>query len=279
MKRLGRGLGAILEDAEAGYLKELPESGVNEIDIEKIIPNPYQPRREFSEESIEELASSIKKHGLLQPVIVIKEDDKYILVAGERRLRASKKLGKTKIKAIVAPYSKEDLREYALIENIQREDLNPVEIAYSLESLIKEHGFTHEELAKSIGKSRSYVTNILRILSMPEIVKENLKQNKITLGHAKVLSGLDEQEINEVVKKIVENSWNVRDTEKFVKKLKNKNQTEKNDNEELNEELIEIAYKLKKMGLKTEIGKDYIKLKLRNETDFENLKKLLGNIN
>ena len=278
MKRLGRGLGAILEDAEAGYLKDLPDSGVNEINVIDIIPNPYQPRREFSEESIDELAQSIKKHGLLQPVVVIKEGDKYILVAGERRLRATKKLGKSKIKAIVAPYSKKDLREYALIENIQRENLNPLEIAYSLEALIKEHGYTHEELAKNIGKSRSYVTNLLRILNMPEVVKEALRENKITLGHAKVMSGLGEDEIEKVVDKIVQNSWNVRDTEKYLKSLKQK-ETTKNDNEELNEELIEIAYTLKKMGLKTEIGKDYIKLKLRNETDFENLKKLLGNIN
>jgi len=228
------------------------------------------------------LHSPIKKHGLLQPVVVIKEGDKYILVAGERRLRATKKLGKSKIKAIVAPYSKKDLREYALIENIQRENLNPLEIAYSLEALIKEHGYTHEELAKNIGKSRSYVTNLLRILNMPEVVKEALRDNKITLGHAKVMSGLGEDEIEKVVDKIVQNSWNVRDTEKYLKSLKQK-ETYKNDNEELNEELIEIAYTLKKMGLKTEIGKDYIKLKLRNETDFEtdfeNLKKLLGNIN
>jgi len=277
MKRLGRGLGSILEDAEAGYLKELPNSGVNEIEVEKIIPNPYQPRKNFSDESIEELAASIKKHGLLQPVIVIQEGDKYILVAGERRLRASKKLGKTKIKALVAPYSKEDLREYALIENIQRENLNPLEIAISLDSLIKEHGYTHEELAKSIGKSRSYVSNMLRILSMPEIVKQSLSEEKITLGHAKILSGLDEKEVKEVVEKIIQNDWNVRDTEKYVKRLKNP-KPQKED-EELNGDLIEIAYRFKKLGLKTEIGKDYVKLKLRNETDFENLKKLLGNIN
>jgi ParB family chromosome partitioning protein len=113
---------------------------------------------------------------------------------------------------------------------------------------------------------------------MPEVVKEALRENKITLGHAKVMSGLGEDEIEKVVDKIVQNSWNVRDTEKYLKSLKQK-ETTKNDNEELNEELIEIAYTLKKMGLKTEIGKDYIKLKLRNETDFENLKKLLGNIN
>jgi len=272
MKKLGRGLGAILEDAQAGYLKELPENGINEIEVTEIIPNPYQPRKEFSEESIDELARSIKKHGLIQPVIVIKEKDKYILVAGERRLRAVKKLGKNKIKAIVVPYSKKDLREYALIENIQREDLNPLEIALSLDSLIKEHGYTHEELAKSIGKSRSYVTNLLRLLNMPKKVKKALKRNEITFGHAKVLSGLEEKEVEEVIDKIISNSWNVRETEKYVNKLKKP----KKVNEEINEEIVEIAYKLKELGLKTEIGRDFIKLKLKNETDLKKIKKLLG---
>jgi len=277
MRGLGRGLEAILEDAEAAYLKDLPDDNlIKEIKVEKIIPNPYQPRKHFDEESINELAESIKKHGLIQPIIVIKEEENYILVAGERRLRASKKLGKEKIKAIVMDFSKEDLREYALIENIQRRDLNPLEVANSLNALIKEHGYTHEELAKSIGKSRSYVTNLLRLISMPNSVKEAIISGNLTLGHAKVLSGLDEGEINDIVSKIMTNKWNVRDTEKYIKNLK-KPKREKSD--EINPELIEISYKLRKLGLKTELGKDYIKLKLRNETDLENLKKLLDNIN
>jgi ParB family chromosome partitioning protein len=272
MKRLGRGLEAILEDAQAGYLKGLPE-GVSEIEISEILPNPYQPRKEFSQESIEELARSIKKHGLLQPIIVIKDNNKYILVAGERRLRAAKKLGREKIRALIVPYSKKELREYALIENIQREDLNPLEIALSLDALIKEHGYTHEELAKSIGKSRSYVTNLLRLLNMPKKVKKSLRKNEITFGHAKILSGLNEKEIEDVLDKILKNSWSVRETEKYVKKIK----TPKSEkNEEINEELVNIAYKLKQHGLKTEIGKDFIKLKLRNETDLKKLKELLG---
>ena len=175
MKRLGRGLSSILEDVEAGYLKDLPNRGVEEIEIAKIKTNPYQPRREFNEEAIKELALSIKKYGLLQPVILIKDEDEYILVAGERRLRATKSLGEKYIKAIIVDYSKNDLREYALIENIQREDLNPIEIAYSLQSLIEEHGFTHEELANTISKSRSYVTNLLRILNLPKFVQEKFK--------------------------------------------------------------------------------------------------------
>ncbi|WP_456470864.1 ParB/RepB/Spo0J family partition protein [Caminibacter sp.] len=274
MKRLGRGLGAILEDAEAGYLKGLPKSGVNEIEIEKIVPNPYQPRREFDEKSIEELASSIRKHGLLQPVLVIKKDEEnYILVAGERRLRATKKLGKDKIKAIVVDYTLDDLREYALIENIQREDLNPIEIALSLHELIKKHGYTHDELAKNLGKSRSYVTNMLRILNLPEKIIDKIKKQEISFGHAKILVSLPEDKIEKVVEKIEKENLNVRETEKFIKTLKEPKE------EKINEEIVEISSFLKKMGLKTEIGKDYIKIKFKKETDLEKLKKLLDNTN
>ncbi|WP_457560522.1 ParB/RepB/Spo0J family partition protein [Caminibacter sp.] len=274
MKRLGRGLSAILEDAEAGYLKDLPQSGVNEIDIEKIVPNPYQPRKEFSDESINELADSIKKHGLLQPIVVIKDNDRYILVSGERRLRAFKKLGKTKIKALIAEYSKKDLREYALIENIQREDLNPIEIALSLHSLIEEHGYTHEELAKNIGKSRTYITNMLRILNLPQKVIDKIKKDEISIGHAKILVSLPSEKINEVIKEIEDKNLNVRETEKLVKKLK-----QSVENDEMNEEIVEIGYLLKKDGFKIELGKDFIKIKLRNETDLQKLKKLLQNTN
>ena len=277
MKRLGRGLGAILEDAEAGYLKDLPQSGVNEIDIEKIIPNPYQPRKEFSEESIEELANSIKKHGLLQPIVVIKDKnkDRYILVAGERRVRASKKLGKEKIKAIVTDYTLEDLREYALIENIQREDLNPIEVALSLYELIKKHGYTHEELAKNLGKSRAYVTNMLRVLNLPEEVIEKIRKNNISIGHAKVLVSLDEKEAIELAKEIEEKNLSVRETEKIVKNRKKSQNKEK----VISEELVEVGYKFKKLGFKIELGSDFLKIKFKNETDLEKLKKLLDDIN
>jgi ParB family chromosome partitioning protein len=275
VKRLGRGLGAILEDAQADYLKDLPKSGVEEIAIEYIVANPYQPRKEFDEESIDELAQSIKKHGLLQPIIVIKDKDKFILVAGERRLRAFKKLGREKIKAYIAEYTKEDLREYALIENIQREDLNPVEIALSLNALIKEHGYTHEELAKEIGKSRTYITNMLRVLNLPEYVIEKLRKNILSTGHAKVLAGLDEEIVKKAVEEIENKKLNVRETEKLVKRLKKGEEKE----EEINESLVKISSSFKNLGLKTEIGKDYLKIKFKNETDYKKLLKLLENIN
>jgi len=277
MKRLGRGLSSILEDAEAGYLKDLPGSGVEEIEISKIKTNPFQPRREFNEEAIKELAGSIKKYGLLQPVVLIKDSDgKYILVAGERRLRATKSLGEKQIKAIVVDYSKDELREYALIENIQREDLNPVEVAYSLQSLIDEHGYTHEELAQVISKSRSYVTNLLRILNLPEFVLEKIKNGTLSAGHAKVLIGLDEKSLKNVVSEIERKSLNVRETEKLIQNMK-KPKKEAADIP-IDKTVVEIAEKLKKIGLKVEINKDNLKIKFKNKKDLEKLKKLLNGI-
>ncbi len=276
MKRLGRGLGAILEDAEAGYLKDLPNSGINEIEVYKIKPNPFQPRKEFNEESINELAESIKKHGLIQPIIVIKDkkNDSYILVAGERRLKAVKKLGKEKIKAIVVDYTIDDLREYALIENIQREDLSPIEIALSLYELIKKHGYTHEELAKNLGKSRTYITNMLRILNLPDEVIEKIRKKEISLGHAKILVSLDEEEAKSLADRIVKENLSVREVEQIVKKMK-----QKDKNEYLDEGIIKITEKFKENDIKVELGKNYIKIKYKNDTDLEKLKKLLGIIN
>ena len=267
---LGRGLSAILEDVEAGYLKGIPENSIKEIEISKIKPNPYQPRLEFNESSIKELAESIKKYGLMQPIVVIKDKDEYILVSGERRLRAFKLLNKSKIKAIVAPYSLEDLREYALIENIQREDLNSIEIALSLKSLIEEHNYTHEELAEIIKKSRSYVTNMLRLLNLPEFVIEKLRNKTLTPGHAKVLSGLDIVNLKDVVQKIEKEKLSVRETEELVKKLKD-------DNEGL--ELENVSKKLKSLGFKVNISSNSLKIVFQNEKDIEKLEKLLDKIN
>jgi len=270
MKKLGRGLGAILEDVEAGYIKSIPNNGIKEIDVKKIKPNPYQPRKIFNEEAIKELAASIEKHGLMQPIVVIEDKDEYILVAGERRLKAIKSLNKDKIKAIIVDISLNDLREYALIENIQREDLNPIEIAYSLKALIEEHGYTHEELAKNIGKSRSYITNLLRLLSLPEYVQNKISQNKLTFGHAKILSGLNGEELKNVIDEIEKKSLNVRETEKLIRKIKNKK-----EDEEINKDMLVLVEKLKKFGIKVNIGNNYVKLMFKNEKDFENLRKLL----
>ena len=266
---LGRGLGAILEDVEAGYLKDIPENGLKEINISEIELNPYQPRLEFNEDSIKELAESIKKYGLMQPIVVIKDDDKFILVSGERRLRAFKFLEREVIPAIVVDYSLNDLREYALIENIQREDLNPIEIAVSLKGLIEEHNYSHEELAHIIKKSRSYVSNMLRLLNLPDFVIEKLKSKRLSTGHTKILSGLDISTIKSVVDKIENENLTVRETEELIKKLKKRNYLDSK----------KVVKKFEEFGFKVSSSSNSIKILFKNEKDLEKLEKLLDKIN
>lgn len=223
---LGRGLDAILGDVEMAYTKEF-ESGkkdfVLEISVDKIKPNPYQPRKYFDETAISELSASIKRHGLIQPIIVFKKDDEYVLIAGERRLRAVKLLGNSTIKAIVADIESKNLRELALIENVQRQDLNPMELANSYKELIDEYKITQDDLSDIIKKSRSQITNTLRLLTLLDKTKEALSDNKISQGHAKVLVGLDKEKEEEVLNTIIGQKLSVRQTEDLVKKIKNSN--------------------------------------------------------
>lgn len=216
-RSLGKGLGAILGEVEEAYAKEVPQDEIIELDIDAIAHNPYQPRKTFNEESLRELAQSIKEHGLLQPVIVIEDIDGYILIAGERRLRASKLAGLSKIKAVIAKQiDKKRLREFALIENIQREDLQPLELAQSYKELIEDYGITHEELANIVKKSRTHITNTLRLLQLSSYAKDALNEGKISAGHAKILVGLDEEEQKLLVDTIVGQKLSVREAEKLV---------------------------------------------------------------
>ena len=225
-RALGRGLGAILDDVESSYNREL-ESGnadslVIEIDVDKIEPNPYQPRQSFDEEALRQLSESIARHGLIQPIIVIQKDDSYVLIAGERRLRATKLLGESKIKAVVADIKSQNLRELALIENIQREDLNPIELAKSYKELIGEYRITQEELADIIKKSRTQITNTLRLLNLCSEVQDAISADKISQGHAKIMVGLGKEDQILALNTILGQRLSVRDTENLVKKLKDK---------------------------------------------------------
>jgi ParB family chromosome partitioning protein len=219
-KKLGKGLGEILFEVGEAYEREVPQKELVEIDLELIKPNPFQPRKKFDKESLLELANSIKKHGLLQPIVVIEDIDGYILVAGERRVRASKIAGLNKIKAIIAQIDKEKFRELALIENIQREELNPIELAKCYKELIEEYGITHEGLSEIVNKSRSHITNTLRLLELSSFTKKALQNGKISFGHAKVLVGLKEEEY--LTKEIITKKLSVRETEERVKQLKQK---------------------------------------------------------
>ena len=222
---LGRGLEAILGDVELAYKAELNEGNgdmVKDINLDLIVENPYQPRKNFDETALRELSESIKRHGLIQPIIVIEKDGGYMLIAGERRFRATKLLGESRIKAIVADIESQSLRELALIENIQREDLNPIELANSYRELIDEYKITQDGLANIIHKSRVQITNTMRLLSLSAVTQEYIKEGKLTQGHAKVIVGLEPNDEKTAVDTIIGQRLSVRETENLVKNLKNK---------------------------------------------------------
>lgn len=229
---LGRGLGEILSDVEEAYGKDLREidnfelesqgARIEELDVDTITPNPFQPRKHFDEQALEELSHSISEHGLLQPIVVIAKEDGYLLIAGERRLRAHKLAKISTIKAIIADVDIDEvrLRELALIENIQRENLNAIELAKSYAELIDVHQITHDDLSSIVHKSRSQITNTMRLLSLSLYAQEHLVEDKISQGHAKVLVGLDEKKQKIVIDSVIGQKLSVRDTENMVKKYK-----------------------------------------------------------
>ncbi|EAT97249.2 ParB/RepB/Spo0J family partition protein [Campylobacter concisus] len=257
---LGRGLSAILEDVEQAYSKEIANLNdseiVEEINIDEILPNPYQPRTHFDEEALKELSASIKRHGLIQPIIVIKKDDGYMLIAGERRYRATKMLGASKIKAIIADIKSQNLRELALIENIQRENLNPIELAKSYKELINEYKITQDGLANIIHKSRTQITNTMRLLLLSDYTQRLLQEDKLTQGHAKVIVGLSSEEERMVVDTIIGQKLSVRDTEILVKKIKNKEEVKEPKpqiSEEMSKKLSNLQEIFKNLKIKTKV--------------------------
>jgi ParB family chromosome partitioning protein len=219
-KGLGRGLQALIPE----YRTEEPQ-GVETINIAYIHPNQYQPRKQFDEDSLKELAESIKQNGVIQPIIVRKVDSGYQIVAGERRWRAAKIAGLSEIPAIVRDFDDLQVMEIALIENLQREDLNPIEEAKAYKALIEQFNLTQEEISKKIGKSRSVIANSIRLLNLDDRVQEMLVKGDITIGHAKVILSLPNKSLQyEAAKKVVEENLNVRETEDLVKNLLRKNE-------------------------------------------------------
>jgi ParB family chromosome partitioning protein len=213
---LGRGLESLIPKGESTQKSPV------EVDITDIIPNSEQPRQKFDSEKLIELAESIKSKGLIQPIIVTKQGEKYVIIAGERRWRACGLAGLKKIPVIVKDINDDKERlELALIENIQREDLNSVEVAVAYKNLIEKFGYTQEELAKIVGKSRSAVANLLRLLKLPKEVINSLTENEITEGHARALLGLEEKDdILNVLRIVVKRKLSVRETERLIQRVK-----------------------------------------------------------
>lgn len=275
---LGRGLDSILGDVEQAYNKELHKELVADIEIDRIEPNPFQPRRNFSDESLRELSQSIERHGLIQQIIVIRKGDNFTLIAGERRLRATKLLGEDKIKAIVANIGDKNLRELALIENIQRENLSPIELANAYQELINEYKITQEALASIVKKSRTQITNTLRLLGLDEHTKELIDEGKITQGHAKIMVGLNKDNQKLVADSIMGQKLSVRDTENLVKRLKNSNQSRPRIDFEDRKNLNLLKDLIEELGIKCKINGQKITLNLNDSKKIDNMIKIIQKI-
>ncbi|HBF67993.1 MAG TPA: chromosome partitioning protein ParB [Firmicutes bacterium] len=258
---LGRGLDSLLKvyDEEVEEPKkqqptqsvsnyEMRQGDVEKIDINKVYPNPNQPRKTFDKESLNELAESIRIHGLIQPIIVNKMDDGYMIIAGERRYRACKLCGLTSVDAIVKNYTNKQISEISIIENLQREDLNPVEIAKGIRKLMEEYGLTQEKVAERLGKPRSAIANSVRILSLYPEVLELVEKGKVSFGHAKILVSVEDYATQLLLaKKIAKDKLTVRDLEQEVNMLlggKKKKASKKAIGNELQEFVADMQRKL-----------------------------------
>ncbi len=249
---LGRGLGALIADAaEEPLAREVVVSAIQELNLTDIRPNPFQPRTEFDEEALNELAASIKSIGIVQPITVrTVEDGKYEIVAGERRFRASKLAGLTSIPAYIRKTEDDSLLELALIENIQREDLNAIEVAISYQRLIDECSLTQDQLSERVGKKRATIANYLRLLKLPAQIQLAVRDKKISMGHARAILGVDDPDTQLMIfEQILKYDFSVRKVEEIVREMVN----QKPEEPEIPEEAPEKPAKSNEIG-------DYIEL-------------------
>ncbi|MBY0054286.1 ParB/RepB/Spo0J family partition protein [Brevibacillus agri] len=274
---LGKGLNALITS-------NLIEEGeqVKEVSVSEIRPNPYQPRKEFEQSAIDELANSIREHGIIQPLIVRKSIKGYELVAGERRLRAAKLAGLKQVPVVVKAYTDQQLMEIALIENLQRENLNPLEEAEAYEKLIAHHDYTQEQLAQRIGKSRPHVANMLRLLQLPESIRKMVSAAELSMGHARALLGVSDEKVQkQLAKDVVEKGLNVRQLEELVKQLSVSRETKKKKPAKSEPILIELEERLRsRFGTAVKIKKGAKRGKI--EIDFysqEDLQRIIEILN
>ncbi len=283
---LGKGLEALIPDMVGLSIIEESVHGekVQTIDIDKIQPNPNQPRKNFDKESIEELSNSIKAHGIIHPIIVVKDSEGYMIIAGERRWRAAKNINLKEVPCIIKHYEGKQLLEISLIENLQRRDLNVIEEAKAYRYLIDKYNVTQEQLSGALGKSRSYIANILRLLKLDERVIDYIIEEKISGGHGRAILGIEPDENQyKLAQKVISENLSVRQVEQLVKSLtnpieKNKQQTEKKPKDAF---LIEIEKNLKSLfGTKVNIirgaKKGKIEIEYYNEEDLERIINLLS---
>lgn len=283
-RALGRGLEELfsIEDINYGNLEEkimetVHEEEIQELPLSELRVNPYQPRKTFNEESLNELAESIKEHGVFQPIIVKKSIKGYEIVAGERRFRASKLAGKETIPAIVRNFTDEEMMEIAVLENLQRENLNAVDEANAYKTLMENLHLTQDQVSKRVNKSRSHITNLLGILALPEDVLTLVKENKLTMGHARCLSKLsDIEKINELSKKVLEENLSVRELEALAsgEEIERKNKIVKkpksNEYTSLEKELTEYY------GTKVKIANKKLIISFENNQDLNRILEMIN---
>ena len=290
-KALGKGLEQLFtneridfDNFEKGLVEEAKPNEIVQIKITDIRSNPYQPRKIFDEEALNELASSIKEHGIVQPIIVKKSIKGYELVAGERRTKAAKIAGLETVPAIVKDFDDEEMMEIALIENIQRENLNPIEEAMAYDSILRSSNITQEELAKKFGKSRSYITNSLGLLRLPDDTKKYVEDNKLSMSHARALSKLeDNNQINRLANKIVTEGLNVRAIENITRDIheQEEKQTSQNDDnffkqyDTINPNHIYEDAMREKLGTKVKITNKKIEIPFSSQLELQRILELL----
>lgn len=274
--RLGRGLEALLGGNVEGIIDEIEKNYDSEeiiqLSLNEISPNPYQPRSVFDETKIKELAQSIKEHGMFTPIIVKKTSSGYTIIAGERRYRANKLLNNETISALVVDFDEKLMMEIALLENIQRENLNPIEEARSLKMIMEKNNYTQDDVAKKMGKSRSHIANILRLLTLNSKIQDLILNDRISMGHAKVLIGLEDDQLDYVIDEILDKKLSVRDSEKLVQELKKK---EVKPEKKVKVKTLEIQtienYLTEQFSSKVEVTNNKLIINFENEDDLNRI--------
>jgi ParB family chromosome partitioning protein len=252
---LGRGLNALIP--ESNKKSDEPKNSILKIDINKIKANKDQPRKYFNEEKIDILSDSIKKHGVIQPIIVKSMGSEYEIIAGERRFRAAKIGNLKEIPCIIKNVEEQDVVEIALIENLQREDLNPIEEAIAYKNLMDKYNLTQESISSAVGKSRSYIANTIRLINLPQFVKEEVIRDKITSGHARVLLRFTDENVQrDIMENVIENNLSVRELEKLVNDLLEEKETKEKVQRKKDPTLLDLEDNLKSLlGTKVNIVK------------------------
>ncbi len=278
-RALGKGLEQLfngenldLDQIEKTIYETSDNEEIMELNLDDLRPNPYQPRKIFKDEALQELSDSIKEHGVFQPIIVKKSIKGYEIIAGERRVRASKLAGLTKIPAIIREFTDAQMMEIALLENLQRENLNVIEEAVAYKSMLEKLNLTQEELSKKVGKSRSHITNILGLLRLPKSVQKMVINGELTMGHARMLSKLEDvEEIETLANKIVNESLTVRETEHIKPSKKQKQHVESTNEYKYVEEMLR-----EKLDTKVKVKDNKVEISFTNNADLNRILEVLN---